>query len=416
MTFPVSDKPAHHVVCSQSHINKWPVFSLGELCRIIGGGTPSKKNPEFYSGDIPWVTVKDFGDTVIRDTIDHITEEAVERSATNLVPANTVLVVTRVGLGKVAITGRDMAINQDIKALFPDKRVLPEYLFWFLVSKSEEIERMGTGATVKGITLKQLKSLSVPLPSHTEQRRIVDILKRADSIRRLRKQAIDTARQLIPALFIDMFGDPATNPREWPRQNLGDLVVLRSGGTPSKKQAGYWGGNIPWISPKDMKTDVITDSIDHVTEKALLETSLKEIPPKSVLIVVRGMILAHTVPIALTLAKVTINQDMKAMIPCDLISPVYLKWTLQSMHSHLLSKVTTSAHGTRKLDTNRVLETPIPTPPMELQSDFTSKAKDIHSIIAQHKAALHKSEQIFQSILDDVFGSLRQAANAQPGL
>ena len=296
-------------------------------------------------------------------------------------------------------------------------KCLPEYIAYFLQSDGfRKWTESSSGANIKNIRKSELESFQIPIPPLAEQRRIVDILNRADSIRRLRKQAINTARQLIPALFIDMFGDPATNPREWPRQNLGDLVVLRSGGTPSKKQAGYWGGNIPWISPKDMKTDVITDSIDHVTEKALLETSLKEIPPESVLIVVRGMILAHTVPIALTLAKVTINQDMKAMTPCDLISPIYLKWTLQSMHSHLLSKVTTSAHGTRKLDTNRVLETPIPTPPMELQSDFTSKAKDIHSIIAQHKAALHKSEQIFQSILDDVFGGLRQAANAQPGL
>ena len=206
------------------------LIPLGELCRIVGGGTPSKKESAYYKGLIPWITVKDFKEFNIVDTVDHITDNAVSSSATKVIPAGTVLVVTRVGLGKVAMTTRDMAINQDIKAVFPNDHLLPDYLFWFLVSQANVIKRMGAGATVKGITLPQLKSLFVPVPSHQEQRRITDILKRADSIRRLRKQAQDTARQLIPALFIDMFGDPATNPKEWPVREVANFVQRFEGG------------------------------------------------------------------------------------------------------------------------------------------------------------------------------------------
>lgn len=76
------------------------LIPLGELCRIVGGGTPSKKEPKYYQGSIPWITVKDFTDSLIVDTVDHITDQAVSSSATNVIPDGVVLVVTRVGLGE----------------------------------------------------------------------------------------------------------------------------------------------------------------------------------------------------------------------------------------------------------------------------------------------------------------------------
>lgn len=112
---------------------------LGDVCRFVGGGTPSRKRSEFFSGEIPWATVKDFKAFLLDDTEEHITEEAVRESATNIVEAGTVLLVTRVGLGKVAMAGCRLAINQDVKGLVPREDILPEYLFWFLVrQKSSE--------------------------------------------------------------------------------------------------------------------------------------------------------------------------------------------------------------------------------------------------------------------------------------
>ena len=405
MTFPVSDKPADHVGCSQSLINKWPVFSLGELCRIIGGGTPSKKNPGFYSGDIPWVTVKDFGDTVIRDTIDHITEDAVERSATNLVPAGTVLVVTRVGLGKVAITGRDMAINQDIKALFPDERVLPEYLFWFLVSKSKEIERMGTGATVKGITLKQLKSLSVPLPSYTEQCRIVDILNRADSICRLRKQAIDTARQLTPALFIDMFGDPAANPKGWPLVKAGSLMVSASYGT--SKKANTEGNGIPVLRMGNVspRGDLFLDDLKFVEldenekRKHLLQkgdilfnrTNSKELVGKT------GIWHEEWDAVAASYF-IVVRLDRSKVVPeyfWVFMNSGYMKKRLFETARGAIGQANINAKELKSFD--------VLLPSLDLQKEFATRLADIQSVNKQQEAALQKTEQTFQSILDGIF-------------
>lgn len=207
---------------------------LGSICTFIGGGTPSRDNPEFFKGDIPWVTVKDFiGDTIL-DTQEHITEAAVRSSATKIADARSILLVSRVGLGKVALAGRALAINQDIKAIVPSACMLPEFCFWFLRSNAQKIIDMGAGSTVKGITLDQIRRLKVPLPPLDEQQRIVDILDRAASIQRLRQAADEKLKEIIPALFVDMFGDPATNPKGWPTDKLGSYIEEFRYGTSQK--------------------------------------------------------------------------------------------------------------------------------------------------------------------------------------
>jgi type I restriction enzyme, S subunit len=132
---------------------KWPVARLGDEVTIKGSGTPSRRRTEFYQGDIPWATIKYLTDLYLERTEEHITQEALDSSAANLIPASNVILATRVGLGKVAINTIDVAINQDLKALFCSPRLHPKYLVYYLTSLSDTIERQGVGATVKEITL-----------------------------------------------------------------------------------------------------------------------------------------------------------------------------------------------------------------------------------------------------------------------
>ncbi len=199
--------------------------SLGEICEFLGGGTPSRKVHQYWNGGIPWATVKDFGTDRISHTAEFISQEGLDNSASKIVPSGTVLLVTRVGLGKVAMAGVDLAINQDIKAIVPSNNILPEFLLWSLKHIGPEIERKGVGATVKGVTLHDVKELKVPLPPLHEQRRIVGILNRASHIERLRARATDRLQQFIPALFLKMFGDPAGNPMDWNRVPFGNVVT-----------------------------------------------------------------------------------------------------------------------------------------------------------------------------------------------
>jgi type I restriction enzyme, S subunit len=248
------------------------------------------------------------------------------------------------------------------------------------------LSRKALAATFQAVGRKEIASLSIPLPPLDEQRRIVGLLDHAADIRRRAGAARAKARAVIPALFLDTFGDPATNPKGWPTARLGALAKLTGGGTPSKANPAFWGG-----------------TEDKITEAAMAASPVSLIPAGNVLIVVRGMILAHTVPIRMNGVAVTLNQDMKAIIPIDGITAVFLRWALQSLHGYLLSKVRESAHGTKKLETAVLTEQELMVPPPALQTDFAEKVRRIEALAHALDAAAAKAEALAASLSAEVF-------------
>lgn len=156
-------------------------------------------------------------------------------------------------------------------------------------------------------------------------------------------------------------------PASWEQTYLGHLVQVRSGCTPSKDNPRFWNGNVPWVSPKDMKVFRIADSEDHLSENALVEGRIQRVPLDSVLIVTRGMILDHTVPVALTTAPVTINQDMKALLPRGRIHAHFLAWLLTGLNEALLARVEEAGHGTKALRTDLWKKLPVAIPSLKTQ-------------------------------------------------
>lgn len=158
-------------------------------------------------------------------------------------------------------------------------------------------------------------------------------------------------------------------PEHWSISQPRYLCHFVGGGTPSKENPFFWDGDIPWVSPKDMKQDFISDSIYKISEHAISESSVKLIPSDAVLMVVRGMILAHSVPVALTTVPVTINQDMKAMIvDSRKLNGEYWLRLLQGIKNILLDLTESSAHGTKCLRSEDFDKLSIPIPPLEEQT------------------------------------------------
>ncbi len=156
-------------------------------------------------------------------------------------------------------------------------------------------------------------------------------------------------------------------PVHWDIKRVKSLVSAIGGMTPNKGEKRYWEGLIPWISPKDMKKREIFDSIDHISDLALRETGISLIPPPVVLIVVRGMILSKKLPTAITHVPVTINQDMKALVPNHKISPEYLSYLLTGIQQELLLLVEIAGHGTCCLRSDSWLNYKLPVPPINEQ-------------------------------------------------
>ncbi len=161
----------------------WLYKTLGDfLEKIEGGGTPSKERPDFWNGSIPWASVKDVVTHNPYDTQDHISEEGLHNSSSRIVPKGTLIVPTRMALGHAVVFGVNVAINQDLKALYPKKELLDKFLFYWFKSKKEFIERLGSGSTVSGIQQNELKAIKFLLPPISEQKRIVSVLKTLDLV------------------------------------------------------------------------------------------------------------------------------------------------------------------------------------------------------------------------------------------
>lgn len=347
---------------------KWPTFPLSKLAIELQPGFAQQ--PDGEDGGLPHLRTNNVSEdgTIDLSTIKTIVSNREQRKKYSLQPFDILFNNTN----SPALVGKTALFTEKGEFLFSNHmtriRVQPNianpsyiarYLHW--VWETGGLRPMVTQwVSQAAINRTQLAKLHIPLPAPSEQRRIVEILDQADAIRRKRDEADIKAARILPALFCKMFGDPANWTREGSTKTLGELVEVISGATPSKLEDEYWQGNVPWVSPKDMKFDYIQDSIDHVSQKALQASNLKLIPVGALLIVVRGMILAHTVPVAIAGREVTINQDMKALIPSNnQISSVYLRGTLTALHSRLLSLIKTAGHGTRKLDTEDLLGLPI---------------------------------------------------------
>ena len=253
------------------------------------------------------------------------------------------------------------------------------WVYWLL--QTLRLDEGTDEAAVPGLNRDAAYSREVSVPALPQQRAVAKYLDRETArldalvavkervlgLLAEKRQALITravARGIDPRAPLRDSGIPWLGdiPAHWNLAALRFLVDLTSGATPDTGTPEYWGGNIPWVSAKDMKQDQITDTQDHVSATALSESTLRLIEPNAVLIVVRGMILAHSLPVALNSIPVTINQDMKGLRCRSMLAPHYLRSFLSGFEKHIVSLTDSAAHGTHKLDTTVLgrLETPLP--------------------------------------------------------
>ncbi|OAO80763.1 restriction endonuclease subunit S [Anoxybacillus flavithermus] len=228
------------------------VLSIGEVVeKIIGGGTPSREVKEYYKGNIPWFTVKDLTYHRLSKSQEYITESALENSSTNLIPRGNVIVATRIALGRAFINEVDAAINQDLKALIPNKRkITAEYLLYSILHKSNIIEKMGTGTTVKGIRLEQLKSLLIHVPPIKEQKKIASILSTVDRAIEKTEAIIEQTEKVKKGLMQQLLtkgightkfkkSEIGEIPEEWEVKSIDELVFVNPESLSNKTNEEY---------------------------------------------------------------------------------------------------------------------------------------------------------------------------------
>jgi type I restriction enzyme S subunit len=258
---------------------------LSEVCTLVTDGTHYSP-VSVDGGGVPFLTVKDMhpGRLDFSGCSRMSTTDFQEAQRANCAPmAGDVLFSKDGTVGKVHVVDDEtpFAVLSSIAILRCDQTaIVPEYLGYALQSSAVLAQALGnrTGTALRRIILKDLKRVRFPLPPIPDQRRIVDILRSVNGIHRLRKEAQDATRQIIPALFVEMFGDPVTNPKGWPLEKLGDLGTLDRGRSRHRPRNDprLYGGPYPFIQTGDVANSDgwITKHTQTYSEEGLRQSKL----------------------------------------------------------------------------------------------------------------------------------------------
>lgn len=281
------------------------------------------------------------------------------------------------GVGRVMHLPANSSVIGTIQYIFPKENVDLKYLYYLI--KYLDLGKANTGATIPHIYFKDYKKRKVKVREYSEQKHIGQILELIDSYLRTYKKVLEQYDLLIKSRFVDMFGDPVLNEKGWNLTSLESVCQsIYGGGTPSKKIKEYYMGTIPWVTSKDMKSDIIVDSIEHITQEAIDNSSTKIIPPESVLIVIRSGILKHTLPVCINKSKVTINQDLKALVLDERCKGIYLQYLLKALEKDILSGV--RAVTADNIEFNSLKKREIPIPPIDIQIKFSQMVNQINKL------------------------------------
>ena len=379
---------------------------LGDVGMIITGNTPKTSDKENYSSkDIPFIKPSDISETEItpiKFSEYFISEQA--RNKARILPTNSILVTCIGIIGKIGISKTECAFNQQINAIIPDlSKCIPEYLAYAIYSRKEILQNMANAPVVPILNKSQFSNIEIPLPPLPEQRRIAAVLDKVSELIALRKRQLDLLDEMVKARFVEMFGDPVRNEKGWDQLPLIQACkAIFGGGTPSKSHPEYYNGNTPWVTPKDMKRTLITDSIDHITDDAIKNSTTNLVPQNSVLMVIRSGILKHTLPVAINIIPVTINQDMKAFITDELISPIFLMYYFKSIESDVLSGV--RGVTADNIDFKTFQRSLIPIPPIELQNQFADFVQQVEKSKATVQQGIDRLNLLKSALMQEYFG------------
>ena len=384
----------------------WKKARLDDCCEIVAGATPSTSVEAYWDGDICWVTPKDLSDlegALISDTPRKLTRAGLDSCAASILPAGSVLFSSRAPIGLVAVNAVPMATNQGFKSFIPKpKRVHAKFLYWWLRSHRSYLEGLGNGATFKEVSKAVVSRIEITLPTLLEQRRIAEVLDRAEALRAKRRAALAQLDTLTQAIFLDLFGDPATNPKGWPRKAVGELA--------SKFSDGPFGSNLKSSHYTDVGVRVIRlqnigvgefvdDDKAYIAKEHFAALKKHECRPGDVLVGtlgepnVRACIQPAWLPVALNKADCVQLRPDERVVNASYICALLNQPATERMAQELMRGQTRV-----RISMGRLRGLVVPVPSIEIQHTFALRVTAVEKLKATHRASLAELDALFASL------------------
>ncbi len=380
-------------------LNEYTRIKIGDLAEVITGGTPSTRKNEYWdNGTIPWLPSGECQDKEINSASKFITEEGMKNSVAKLMPKSTVVIaLTGATTGKTGILNIEATANQSVTGIVPNNKFIPKYIFYYLRSIREKILNDSYGGAQKHISQGYVKDIEVLLPSLEIQKKIVNILEKAEKALEKRKEAIKLLDELVKSKFIKMFGDLNSNSKGWVILNFNEFAVIDTNMTKDfEKYADY-----PHIG---------IDSIEKNTGNILKYQLVKDSSLKSgkYLFDERHIIYSKIRPnlnkVALPQFKGVCSADAYPILCLDgIVDRSYLGYVLRS--EFFLSYILTFSGRTNipKVNKDQLRGFNMPTPPIELQNQFADFVKQVDKLKFEMEKSLNELENNFNSLMQKAF-------------
>ncbi|MFS0820907.1 restriction endonuclease subunit S [Bacillus sp. 1P02SD] len=388
-------------------MSKWENVKLGEVCIIERGGSP-RPISSFITDEpngINWIKIGDAesNSMYINSTKEKIKPEGMKKS--RFVKKGDFILSNSMSFGRPYILNIDGCIH-DGWLLIRDSNSSFEKRFLYYALSSPFVKRQfikaAVGGVVNNLNSELVRKTKVPMPPKDAQKEIANTLDKTQEIIEIHKKQLQELDNLVEATFYDLFGDLVINDKKWKITTVEKVCEnIFGGGTPSKSKPEYYVGDIPWVTPKDMKTIFISDSIDHINEDAISNSSAKLIPSNSILMVIRSGILKRKLPVAINKVPVAVNQDMKAFVVNNTIKSEYLLYYFIMTQMNFLKNVRSVTAD--NIEFNLIKNAILPLPPPELQDKFAeivSKIEEQKDIVKQ---SIIESQNLFNSLMSKYF-------------
>ncbi|MHB1398682.1 MAG: restriction endonuclease subunit S [Trichloromonadaceae bacterium] len=385
---------------------KWKRASLGEIFTVARGGSP-RPIQDFLTGapnGLNWIMIGDTveGSKYIYGTKNRIRPEGLKKS--RFVREGDFLLTNSMSFGRPYILKTSGCIHDGWLVLSPrEGNVHPDFFYYLLGSEVlfREFSKRAAGAVVKNLNTNLVSSVEVPLPPLAEQKRIAAILDAADTLRAKRRETLAQLDTLLQSTFIEMFGDPVTNPKGWKTTRIGDCGEVITGNTPSREKPEYYGSQIEWI-----KSDNINDPSFMLTpaEECLSSEGMKvaRVAPKgSILVTCIAGSPSCIGNAGIANRKVAFNQQINAFVPSKQILMWYAFGVFWAGKRLIQKASTNSMKG--MVSKSAFCGVQIPLPPLDLQRRFAVIVESVELQKTRMCAHLEELETLFASLQHRAF-------------
>jgi len=389
----------------------WTQFSLGDVVEVAAGNPAPQDASDFCKDGVLFIRMQDVGrehhtKNLIEST-DKVTENAIKKYRLRLFPVGSILIPksgASINLNHRAMLGQYAYVVSHLAVLLPNhERLISEYLYYWSLTYDPRNQAQTTSLPSLPISL--IKNAKISIPPLPEQRRLVDILSHAEGIVRLRREAQKKAQELIPALFLDMFGDPAMNPRGWPVATIGQVIESADYG--SSKKASDDGAGLPLIR---------MGNVDYTGYLDLFDLKYVDLSPEEVAQyrLYKGDVLFNRTNSKELVGKtglwdepceaVAASYFIRVRVVRNRLNPFYLWAFMNTAHmKKVLFETARGAIGQANINARELRSFRIGIPSLTSQNIFEWYCRDIFSIQSQQSIALEKAEAIFQSLLHRAF-------------